>query len=178
MKTVINLFHPNYQYSQVNRAMVDDVKDEIEVRNLAELYPDFNIDIKKEQQVMANADRIVLQFPLQWYSTPALLKHWEDQVFTYGWAYGSQGNALQDKQLLIAVTVGADNYGRDGFVKYTVDELLRPLQATSRLIGMKYMKPFVVMGASSISNAELKNVGSSYRKYLNDETIPVLGDFE
>ena len=67
MKTVINLFHPNYQYSQVNRAMVDAVKDEIEVRNLAELYPDFNIDIEKEQQVMANADRIVLQFPLQWY---------------------------------------------------------------------------------------------------------------
>lgn len=96
MKTVINLFHPNYQYSQVNRAMVDAVKDEIEVRNLAELYPDFNIDIEKEQQVMANADRIVLQFPLQWYSTPALLKHWEDQVFTYGWAYGSQGNTLQD----------------------------------------------------------------------------------
>ena len=85
---------------------------------------------------------------------------------------------MQDKQLLIAVTVGADNYGRDGFVKYTVDELLRPLQATSRLIGMKYMKPFVVMGASSISNAELKNVGPSYRKYLNDETISVLGDFE
>lgn len=50
MKTVINLFHPNYQYSQVNRAMVDAVKDEIEVRNLAELYPDFNIDIKKNSR--------------------------------------------------------------------------------------------------------------------------------
>ncbi len=107
MKTIINLFHPNFKQSRVNKGLADQVKGEFEVRNLAELYPDFMIDVKKEQQVLEKADRVVLQFPMQWYSSPALLKQWEDQVLTYGWAYGNKGTALHGKELLIAVTVGA-----------------------------------------------------------------------
>lgn len=84
MKTIINLFHPNFKQSRVNKGLADQVKGEFEVRNLAKLYPDFMIDVKKEQQVLEKADRVVLQFPMQWYSSPALLKQWEDQVLTYG----------------------------------------------------------------------------------------------
>lgn len=51
MKTIINLFHPNFKQSRVNKRLADQVKGEFEVRNLAELYPDFMIDVKKEQQV-------------------------------------------------------------------------------------------------------------------------------
>lgn len=91
MKTIINLFHPNFKQSRVNKGLADQVKGEFEVRNLAELYPDFMIDVKKEQQVLEKADRVVLQFPMQWYSSPALLKQWEDQVLTYGGVW-KQGN--------------------------------------------------------------------------------------
>lgn len=48
MKTIINLFHPNFKQSRVNKGLADQVKGEFEVRNLAELYPDFMIDVKKE----------------------------------------------------------------------------------------------------------------------------------
>ena len=157
--------------------MADQVKGEFEVRNLAELYPDFMIDVKKEQQVLEKADRVVLQFPIQWYSSPALLKQWEDQVLTYGWAYGNKGTALHGKELLIAVTVGADNYGHDDFVGYTIDELLRPLQATSHLIGMRYLKPFAVMGASSISDENLQKAAEEYEQYLQKD-VATLGTFE
>ena len=47
MKTIINLFHPNFKQSRVNKRLADQVKGEFEVRNLAELYPDFMIDVKK-----------------------------------------------------------------------------------------------------------------------------------
>ena len=54
-----------------------------------DLYPDFKIDVAEEQKHLAAADRIILQFPFYWYSTPALLKQWQDDVLTYGWAFGS-----------------------------------------------------------------------------------------
>lgn len=60
----------------------------------------------------------------------------------------------------------ADNYGHDDFVGYTIDELLRPLQATSHLIGMRYLKPFAVMGASSISDENLQKAAEEYEQYL------------
>lgn len=179
MKTVINLFHPSYDQSRVNKALAQAAAgDGFEVRNLYDLYPDFQIDVAKEQQVLKNADRIVLQFPIRWYSSPALLKQWEDDVLTHGWAYGSEGNALHGKELAIAITVGADNYGRDDFAKYTVNELLRPFQATSRLIGTKYLRPFKVMGSSFIKDDDLQKAVKNYLDYLHNQNIPVLGDFE
>lgn len=82
------------------------------------------------------------------------------------------------KKLMIAVSPGADNYGRDDFAKYTVHELLRPFQDTSRLIGMKYLTPFITIGASSISDQELAAQVKKYNDYLHQSDIPVLGDFE
>lgn len=177
MKTVVFLFHPDYQTSRVNRALVAGLSPDIAVRNLYQLYPDFQIDVATEQQMMKTADRVVFQFPLFWYGAPALLQQWEAQVLTYGWAYGSQGTALHGKELLIAVSPGADNYGRSGFVKYTVHELLRPFQATSRLIGMKYVTPFVTQGAASLSDPALQEQVVKYNTYLHRATLPVLGDF-
>lgn len=179
MKTVVNVFHPNFKQSRVNKALsVGLADDNITVRHLDDLYPDFQIDVAHEQEVLQNADRIVLQYPMYWYSTPALLKKWEDDVLTHGWAYGSNGDVLHGKELLVAVSVGADNYGRDKFAKYTVNELLRPLQATSRLIGTKFVKPFKTMGASSISDEDLKQQVVKYHEYLQNEHLPLLGDFE
>lgn len=177
MKTVISLFHPHFNQSRVNKALIHSLDASIEVRNLYEQYPDFKINVDSEQKILANYDRIVLQFPMLWYSTPALLKQWEDDVLTYGWAYGSNGNALHNKELLVAVTVGADNYGRKGFAKYTIEELLRPLQATSRLIGMKYLQPFKVMGASSITDNQLTTASQNYHDYLMQDNLPTIGDF-
>lgn len=84
---------------------------------------------------------------MYWYSSPALLKQWEDDVLEYGWAYGSKGDALHGKELVIAVSPGEDNYDWDKFAKYHVTELLRPFQATSRLIGTKFVKPFITVGS-------------------------------
>lgn len=178
MKTVVFLFHPNYKQSRVNKALVDGLDNDIEVRNLYELYPDFKINVQAEQAVMESANRVVFQFPMFWYSAPALVQQWEEKVLEHGWAYGSTGNALQGKELIIAVSPGANNYGRDGFAKYSIHELLRPFQDTSRLIGMKYLTPFVTIGASSINDHDLQEQVKKYNKYLHQELIPELGDFE
>lgn len=51
-------------------------------------YPEFDIDVRAEQQALEAADVMVLQFPVQWYATPSLLKEWLDVVLEMGWATG------------------------------------------------------------------------------------------
>ncbi|MGM9905783.1 NAD(P)H-dependent oxidoreductase, partial [Lactobacillus sp.] len=113
MKTTIFLFHPDLTASKVNRALAAAASEAgFEVRDLYRLYPDWEIDVQAEQAAMEASDRIVLQFPMYWYSCPPLLKKWEDLVLEYGWAYGSTGTKLHGKELLLAVSPGApaDNY--------------------------------------------------------------------
>lgn len=178
MKTTVLVFHPNLSSSNVNATLANALPEEIEVRNMYALYPDFKIDVATEKAVLEASDRIVLQFPMYWYSSPALLKQWEDDVLEYGWAYGSNGDALHGKELIIAVSPGANNYDRDDFAKYHVTELLRPFQATSRLIGTKFIKPFITVGASSISNEASQKQAQAYVDYLTNDNLEALGDFE
>ena len=178
MKTTIFLFHPDLATSRVNRALAQGVDNDIEVRDMYKLYPDFKIDTEKEKQVLAKSDRVVLQFPMYWYGAPALVKQWEVESLEAGWAYGIGGDALKGKELLIAVSPGANNYGREGFAKYTVHELLRPFQATSRLINMNYLTPFVTIGASHISDKDLTDQAKKYNTYLHQENILILDNFE
>ncbi len=118
---------------------------------------------------------------MYWYSSPALLKQWEDDVLQYGWAYGSAGTALHGKELVIAVTPGAkaEKYVRDdNNFKYTVTDLLRPLQATNNLIGTTFVKPFIAAGASSMSDEAVAQRTQDYVEYLKADKLEALGDYE
>ena len=144
------------------------------------LYPDFRIDVAAEQAVLEACDRIVLQFPMYWYSSPALLKQWEDDVLTYGWAYGPAGTALHGKELALAVSSGgsAENYTHSGSVRYGPHELLRPFQATSGLIGTRFITPFITAGTMGLADEELAERAQAYTAWLATPDHPELGVFE
>lgn len=74
------------------------------VHDLYGTYPNFTIDVEKEQQLLLELERIVFQFPMYWYSSPALLKQWEDDVLALGWAYGTGGTKSYGKELLLAIS--------------------------------------------------------------------------
>ncbi|WP_211903832.1 NAD(P)H-dependent oxidoreductase [Ralstonia syzygii] len=80
-------------------------------------YPRYDIDVDDEQQRLAEHDAIVFQFPLYWYSTPPILKEWQDLVLEHGFAYGETGAALKGKPWLCAATAGASHgaYAFDGY---------------------------------------------------------------
>ncbi|MNC28909.1 General stress protein 14 [compost metagenome] len=180
MKTLVLVFHPNISASRVNRRWVEEMEkqDNVTVHRVYEAYPDEQIDVAAEQSLLEQHDRIVLQFPFYWYSTPSLLKKWEDQVFAYGWAHGSKGDKLHGKELLLAVTVGAgeEYYSSNGTFKYTVQELLRPLQATSNLIGTRYLTPYTVYGASRMADEQLEPSAKEYVAYVLKPEIAPLAD--
>ena len=100
-KVLILLAHPKYEHSAINQVLADSVKDleNVEIRDLYELYPDFNIDVQAEQEALVMADIIIWQHPVYWYSAPPILKQWIDLVLEFGWAYGfmSSRNFIKGK---------------------------------------------------------------------------------
>lgn len=78
-------------------------------------------DVLAEQQRIDRADRLVLVYPVYWWSFPALLKGWIDRVFTNGWAYGYAGDDERKKlgclEVVLVAVAGTDagTYARHGY---------------------------------------------------------------
>lgn len=143
MKNVLMIVgHSNYENSLSNRTIVDAVKDNpnITVRNLNDVSDGFNFDVKAEQEALLGYDVIVFQFPIHWYSLPALFKKWVDDIVEFGFAYGPEGSKLEGKQVVLSFTTGgpADAYTREGSNNYTVEDFLPPIIQTVQFCSMKY----------------------------------------
>lgn len=144
MARVLMLYaHPDYKKSVANAALLQEfrkLQPEAEIVNLDELYPDYKIDAKKEQDRLNNAQMIVFQYPFWWYSAPSLLHAYLEQVFLYGYAYGSKGNALKGKELIVSMTIGGpeDEYQRMAGVHHTIEQFLPAMLATAHFTGMIY----------------------------------------
>ena len=161
------LAHPALERSRANRALAKAAKSlsGVTFKDLYETYPDFVVDIETEQAALVAHDVVALQFPLFWYSTPALIKEWLDLVWLHGFAYGEGGEALKGKRLFVACTTGASAkaYHAHGYNRFSMDEFLRPLEQTAHLCGMEWETPFVVHGASVKDDAALKAEAERYR---------------
>jgi glutathione-regulated potassium-efflux system ancillary protein KefG len=146
------------------------------VRDLYDLYPDMTIDVLAEQVALAVSDIVVLQFPLYWYSVPALMKEWLDLVWVPGWAYGRGGSVLQGKTLACAFSAGgADNaYGPQGANRFTIAELMRPWEQTAALCGMRWTPPFVIHGAGDLDESALAAEVLRNRRWLEAEAVAAM----
>lgn len=162
--------HRDPAASRINRALFDAAAalPNVTRHDLMSRYPDFQIDVEHEQALLLAHDAIVLQFPFYWYSTPAILKEWQDAVLAYGFAYGSGGDKLRGKKLMVATTSGgpADAYQAGGYNQFTYSELLRPLQATANLAGMQYQPVFTAGGVRVLDEAGLDRVQGAYLQRL------------
>lgn len=175
MKTLLILAHPDMENSVANKIIVEQVQAslaDVTVRDISRLYPDFDIDADAEQAALLEHDAIVFQYPFYWYSMPAILKHWFDVVFTYQFAYGSQGDKLKDKLFQASFTVGAAKMGYQplGDHHFYVPEFCKGLEQTAYLAQMKYQQPVYSFGHSlnaghSVSEVEV-NARSHARSLL------------
>lgn len=152
LRRILVLFaHPSFDRSEVNRPLAEAVRN-LEGVTLVDLYAeyaDFQIDIDREQQRLLEHDVIVFLHPLYWYSTPAILKEWQDLVLEHGFAYGSKGTALHGKIFFNAITAGGIEaaYRAEGYNHFTIRELLQPLEQMALLCGMIYLPAFALFGA-------------------------------
>ncbi|WP_028544467.1 NAD(P)H-dependent oxidoreductase [Paenibacillus taiwanensis] len=170
MKVLVIVAHPDLESSVINRAWIEELRGhaDVTVHDLYTNYPDEQIDVEREQRLCEQHDRIVMQFPFYWYSSPPLLKKWQDKVLTYGWAYGSGGDKLHHKELMLAVSTGGveEKYRAGGTNQFTTSELLRPFQATSNLIGMTYLPAYLFYGTFEASAQDVRLSAEQYAKHI------------
>lgn len=173
--------HPNHKHSRVNRRLREVALSvpNVFIHDLYEAYPDFHIDVRHEQLLLARSDLIVFQHPVQWYSMPSLLKEWVDVVLEHGWAYGQGGEALKGKDFwLVASTGGQDSsYDENGHHHRPFHDFLPPFEQTALFCGMRWLPPLILHGARRVDETVLECHVELYRHSLDSypqwtETLP------
>ncbi|WP_103109352.1 NAD(P)H-dependent oxidoreductase [Brevibacillus reuszeri] len=178
MSTFVVVAHPQLQQSRVNKRWVAELSkhhEHVIVHELYASYADKEIDVQYEQTLLADHERLVLQFPFQWYGTPSLLKQWLDEVFTTAWLFGSGGKAVAGKELLLAISIGGtqESYQAGGLIGYTISELTRPLQVFANQVGMTMLPLFTFYGAVQATEEQIEVSARQYVQHvLNPELDP------
>jgi putative NADPH-quinone reductase len=169
-KILVIVAHPNIHKSRANRTIIQRIENlpNVTIRNLYELYPYFFIDVAKEQKLLLDHDLIVFQHPIYWYSMPALLKEWMDQVLELGFAYGPGGKYLAGKDYLVSVTAGGpeSSYGESGYNNFDFKEFLPPFIQTAKLCQMNWQPPLILFGSIRASVESIEAHGEKVRDRL------------
>ncbi|XP_041699479.1 NAD(P)H dehydrogenase [quinone] 1-like [Coregonus clupeaformis] len=68
-------------------------------------------DITEEHRKLSEAELVIFQFPMYWFTVPAIMKGWMDRVLTLGFAYTSEKRYSQgifkDKKAMLSFTTGS-----------------------------------------------------------------------
>ncbi len=174
MKTLIIISHPEIKESSSQQYLLHSIPDTdtVTIHHLEEIYSDSPIDVRKEQELLTAHDRIIFQFPFYWYSSPAMLKQWQDEVLTDGFAHGKKGIQLQNKEFALILLVGAAklDYQAGGKERYNIDELTKPFQAMAHKTGMIYLKTFAIHQFAYMTEEEKMTLLIDYQQFLTNDT--------
>lgn len=135
----------------------------------------FTPDILNEQQLILWADILILQFPLWWYSVPAIMKGWLDRVLAYGFAYG-QGRSMIGRRAIIVTTTGGAAQVYTAEMRDALTHLLEPIHRhTLHFCGFEVLPPFAVYGAASATPQQREEYLQQYTNILHslDRIVPL-----
>lgn len=171
MNNILILFaHPRFENSRTNRALLAGLRglECVTLHDLYEQYPDFNIDVARERELLLAHQVIVWHYPLYLYGPPAIIKQWMDLVLEHGWAHGQGSYNLECKRIFVTITTGGTraSYAHGGFNRYTIPELLYPLEQATHLCRMDWLPPFVVQGTYRLTDGMLADCADQYRQVL------------
>jgi putative NADPH-quinone reductase len=101
-----------------------------------------------------------------------MLKKYIDDVFTYGYAFGSKA-VLKGRELLIATSTGSPElaYQPGAHNQYAVSQLLLPFQQTANLCGLTYLTPFVFYNVNASTDEQIKESAPRFVEYIHDEKL-------
>lgn len=147
-------------------------------------------DIQAELDKLLWADLLILNFPIFWFSAPAMLKGWIDRVLVSGICYGGKRfydqGGLAGKKALVTVTLGGrEHMFGEGAIHGPLEDMLRPiLRGTLAYVGFDVLEPFVAWHVPYISDEARKQFLVDYTQRLqnvSDEqplVFPKLSQFD
>ena len=129
MQTLLIFSHTFWADSKVNRALLEAAKalPNVRIHNLNEIYKDGKIDVDSEIKLLQESEKIICQFLLFWFSTPALMKEWQDLVLSKI-HYSANPKLLEGKKFSIITTAGGEAKSYDGHHGYSLETLLSPIK--------------------------------------------------
>ncbi len=147
-------------------------------------------DIQQELDKLLWADLLILNFPIFWFSAPAMLKGWIDRVLVSGICYGGKRfydqGGLAGKKALVTVTLGGrEHMFGDGAIHGPLEDMLRPiLRGTLAYVGFDVLEPFVAWHVPYISDEArqqfLVDYGQRLQHLSDDQPLvfPKLAEFD
>ncbi|HBP5446116.1 NAD(P)H-dependent oxidoreductase [Pseudomonas aeruginosa] len=138
-------------------------------------------DIQAELDKLLWADLLILNFPIYWFSVPAILKGWFDRVLVSGVCYGGKRfydqGGLAGKKALVSLTLGGRQHMfGEGAIHGPLEDMLRPiLRGTLAYVGMQVLEPFVAWHVPYISEEARDNFLRAYRARLEnlEQDVPL-----
>jgi len=152
----------------------------------------FAPDIRAEIEKVEECDLMIWQFPLWWFSMPAILKGWVDRVFVMGRVYGAgrayEKGVFRGKRAMLSITTGGAGEAfaeRDDAVRGfheghgfhgNIYGILRPIQrGILRFTGFDVLRPNIVYGPARLTDEQRQQHLDTYAKRLRGiaEELPI-----
>ncbi|CAI0721871.1 NAD(P)H-dependent oxidoreductase [Serratia liquefaciens] len=146
-------------------------------------------DIELEQEKLLWADTVILQFPLWWFSMPAILKGWVERVYAYGFAYGvgehsdvrwgdryGEGTLAGKRAMLIVTTGGWESHYAQRGINGPIDDILFPIQhGILHYPGFEVLPPFVLYRTGRVDEARFAEACNALGQRLDEleQTSPI-----
>lgn len=139
----------------------------------------FSDDIQREIDKVLWCDLLILQFPLWWFSVPAIMKGWFDRIFANGLMYGQLGRfnhgGLEGRPAMVSTTTGCypEMVAPRGIMGH-LDAILWHLQyGTLAYVGFEVLQPFVTWSARYTTREDREQHLLEYAHRLRHlETVP------
>ncbi|MWV62857.1 flavodoxin family protein [Helicobacter saguini] len=150
MDTLVIFAHTYWKDSKANKALLEAASklENVKIHNLTTTYPTAAIDVDKEISLLKETKKIVFQFPLFWFSTPSIMKEWEDVVLGKI-LYGDNPKLLSGKTFKVITTAGGTKETYEGHHGYTIETLMLPLNCAFQYIGCKIDEPYAIFKANA-----------------------------
>jgi NAD(P)H dehydrogenase (quinone) len=138
-------------------------------------------DIAREQDKLRWADTVILQFPLWWYSMPAIMKGWVERVYACGFAYGvgehsdtrwgerfGEGSMAGKRAMVIVTTGGWESHYAARGINGPINDLLFPIHhGILYYPGFAVLPPFVVYRTGKIDAARYADICAALGERLD-----------
>lgn len=146
-------------------------------------------DVAEQQQLVRDADLLVVQFPMWWHAMPAIVKGWFDRVFAKGFAFGIKDpqtgqtlkmgdGGLVGKRALTIVTAGdrPSSFAPRGINGDIELLLFSLLHGTFWYSGIAPLKPHLIAGTDQPCwagvDAEHRRLADRLRGVFEEPPIP------
>ena len=166
--------HPAPHRSPVHRRLAETAQAlaGVELCDLYQRYPDFDIDGEQERERLRAAHLLVFLHPFRWYGMPSIVKEWMDVVLQPGWAYNDHAHtgecALRGKSFWLVTTTGSgpEAYQPGGLHGRPFGDFLAPYEATAALCGMDWIAPLVMHGTAQATLEAIDAFAAEFRHRL------------